>query len=92
MDIQKIEQATNSLFTTEHSCTANPQPAELKLLLCESTEGIPQNQWQFHIMQVAKSADVGAGEAGFVGELISQSMVAVSFCPFCGAKLSHSGV
>jgi len=44
-------------------------------------------EWYLMTADIALECDVAAGEAEEVGETLSASELAISYCPFCGCEL-----
>ena len=81
--------ACNGSFDSEHLCPENPLPAEYKILHCVSIDETSQDRWQLYNLWFACQDVVDMGEASKVGEIVSESMFGVMFCPFCGKKLAN---
>lgn len=83
----EVEKLVDGRVLKEHICTENYNPNDLRILKVSQNTDWKNDVWQFFNFRFSSEADVIAGEAEQVGEVIHSSMFAINYCPFCGAKL-----
>ena len=89
MNLSELGEATDSEYDKEHSCKKNLFPNSDRLVHCTANHDQALDAWQMHSIHYADEEEVALGEAEYVNEITYHSMIAVNFCPFCGASLNN---
>jgi hypothetical protein len=69
-----------------HTCSRNKKKTA-GLLMCQF-EDTREPVWMLVNVWIAGEEEVQDGEADYSGEILSTSMIAVNYCPFCGKTLT----
>ena len=71
-----------------HTCPQNKKKTT-GILKCKF-EDTPEQIWMLVSVWIAGKEEVMDGEADYPDEIMSSSMIAVNYCPFCGAELKNT--
>jgi hypothetical protein len=77
---------TNNKNYKNHQCKGT-SGKDIEIIYADFNEETGGKQWWFHIYQEATEKDLEDGEADQIGELLFSTVIAISFCPFCGKHL-----
>lgn len=87
MDLVEIGENTDGEYDKEHTCAANEFPKCDRVIHCFASHDESADEWQLHGLHYADAEEVKLGEADYVDEVTYHSMIAISYCPFCGLNL-----
>lgn len=87
MNLVELGEITDNEYDKEHLCAENGFPKNDRLVHCISSHAGTHDTWQMHNIHYATSEEVAMQEADYIDEITYHSMIAVNFCPFCGAEL-----
>ena len=88
IDRISLEHESNSKLSNEHLCSENELPDQLRLFQVDEYEKKPQQHFELFSVWISTIEDVQSRSAKEIGEVMNLSSIKVSYCPFCGEKLS----
>ncbi len=87
-DIRNWEDWFDVIITECHDCKENKKYYDTLIIKAKDQETKSHPNWFLTRVWLADEKEIEMAEAEELGEVISATQLEISYCPFCGEKLS----